>query len=441
MRLIAHGPASRPFAAAIIARLPISMAPLGVILLVQDVTGSYGQAGIVTGAFAVGTAMGAPVWGRALDRLGQPAVIAPTAAVSAAFLVALAISSVQGLPLLSLVALGWLAGVTFPAVTPAMRAAWRVALPDPAHQRAAYALDAVSVETIFIFGPLLLSLLLVVSPPVVPLLVTAGLLLVGGTAYSMTWAARAATAHGIAGRTPAGSGTGPASASDYARGGSSAQPPRLSRRLRSRIDSLLPISLVPVLLTCLGMAVAFGAIDTSLAATARDVLGDQAKLGMLFAAIAGGSALSGLSFGTFDVGHRFQIRFLPLLLLAFAGGLIPLSVLLAQPEPPLLALLPLLFLTGMAIAPTLIILQNLVDVAAPPARTNEGQAWLSTSITTGAGAGTALAGALVDAAGVSWSFAAAGSAALTASVAAAVLRRRHTRRTWPPPYSTLWSTS
>jgi len=112
---------------------------------------------------------------------------------------------------------------------------------------------------------------------------------------------------------------------------------------------------------------------------------------------------------------------------------------LGESTPGLAVLLPLLFLTGMAISPALIILQNLVDVAAPPARTNEGQAWLSTSLTTGAGAGTAVAGALVDAAGVPWSFAAAGSAALMASAMAARLRRRHVRQTWPPTPSTLRS--
>ena len=86
----------------------------------------------------------------------------------------------------------------------------------------------------------------------------------------------------------------------------------------------------------------------------------------------------------------------------------------------------------MGISPTLIILQNLIDVAAPAARVNEGQSWLSTSITTGAGAGTAIAGALIDAAGIAWSFAAAGTAAVTASALAAILRRRHGRRHRPP---------
>ena len=70
-------------------------------------------------------------------------------------------------------------GLTFPPVSPAMRGAWRVILEHDDDRRAAYALEAVTIETIFVTGPLLLSLLLV-APPVVPLLVTAVLLAGGG---------------------------------------------------------------------------------------------------------------------------------------------------------------------------------------------------------------------------------------------------------------------
>jgi predicted MFS family arabinose efflux permease len=409
-----------PFAAAIVARLPISMAPLGMVLLIQQTTGSYGRAGAVTGAYAVGSAVGAPLWGRALDRWGQPRVVALTAALNATLLVLLAVSATRNAAAGVLLVLGFFAGLFMPPVTPAMRVAWRVALPEPATVRAAYALDAVAVETIFITGPLLLSLLLVISAPAVPLIVTAGLTLVGGSAYAATGAARRAhtQAHGRPDASPTRGGPG------------GSNQPAASRVVRI-LGRALPLSLVPVLLTGLCLAVAFGSIDTSLAATARDVLGNQAELGLLFTAIAGGSAFSGLWFGTRDVEHRDQIRYLPFLLLALTGGLVPLSVILGAFTPALWVLLPLLFLTGMGISPTLIILQNLIDVGAPATRVNEGQSWLATSITTGAGAGTAIAGTLIDAAGIPWSFAAAGSAAVTASALAALLRRRHNRY-WPP---------
>lgn len=413
LQLVAPGAAAGPFAAATIARLPISMTPLGIVLLVQHVTGSYAEAGAVTAAFAVGTAVGAPLWGRAMDRFGQPRVVGPTAVVSAVFTALVAVAAGH-VPLVVLVLLGAVAGIAFPAMTPAMRAAWRVAVPDTSRHAAAFALDAVSVETIFIAGPMLLSLLLVVGEPAVPLLVTSALLLVGGIAYAFTAAAR-----------------GAGSASSAA---DSAPPPSDARR--SRFDRVVPQGLLPVLVTGLGMAVAFGSIDTALAATARDVLGNQSALGFLFAAIASGSATSGLWFGARGVTQRSQIRFLPVLLLAFACGLTPISLLLKESRPALLVLLPLLYLTGLAISPTLIILQNLVDLAAPAARSSEGQAWLSTSVTTGAGAGTAAAGGLIDVGGAPWGFATAGVAALVAATFAASLRGRHSRSVWPPRTTT-----
>lgn len=60
-----------------VARLPLSMAPLGILLLVESQRGTYTLAGLVTGAYAVGNALGTPIWGRLMDRVGQVRVLAP----------------------------------------------------------------------------------------------------------------------------------------------------------------------------------------------------------------------------------------------------------------------------------------------------------------------------------------------------------------------------
>jgi MFS family permease len=78
LRILRRRGAAAPFAAAVVARLPISMAPLGIVLLIQSVRGSYAIAGLVTAALALGGALAAPGWGRLLDRVGQPWVIGPT---------------------------------------------------------------------------------------------------------------------------------------------------------------------------------------------------------------------------------------------------------------------------------------------------------------------------------------------------------------------------
>ncbi len=74
--------ARNPFLASVVARLPISMAPLAAVLLVQQVRGSYAVAGLVVGAYALGATVGTPLLGRLVDRLGQPRVIGTTGTVS-----------------------------------------------------------------------------------------------------------------------------------------------------------------------------------------------------------------------------------------------------------------------------------------------------------------------------------------------------------------------
>src|SRR5437763_2795680 len=125
--------------------MPISMAPLAVVLLVQQVRGSYSVAGVVTGALALGAALASPGLGRLVDRLGQPRVIALSGAVSAVLLAALAFATVGGAPDAALVVLAAGAGLASPPVGAAMRGAWRTALPQQGDHLAAYALDAVAI--------------------------------------------------------------------------------------------------------------------------------------------------------------------------------------------------------------------------------------------------------------------------------------------------------
>lgn len=409
--VLRYGPTVRPFAATLIARLPIAMAPLGIILLVQQVRGSYGIAGIITGAFAVGTAVGAPIWGRLMDRFGQARVILPIVLISASFLAAVALTTVAGAGNTVLLSLAFSAGATFPPFSAAMRSTWRMVLPEGPGRRAGYALDAVAVETLFVGGPLLLSLLLIFTPPVAPLLITAGLMAAGGIAYCLTEPARRRA-------LPSGMSSGVSSASasvstSTSEDGSSQHQPR-----RQGLLSVMAPGLPVVFFIMAAMSIGFGVIDTSLAAVAREILGNQNLLGVLFAAIAGASAIGGLLYGG-KASHEHDDRRLAIFLGVFTLGLIPLPFLLASGAPPLWAVLPLLSLAGLSIAPSLIILQNLVDRLSPVGRNFEAQAWLSTSSTTGGAAGAAIAGLLIDTFGVPWSFVGAAAAVLLSCLLAA----------------------
>jgi predicted MFS family arabinose efflux permease len=183
-----------------------------------------------------------------------------------------------------------------------------------------------------------------------------------------------------------------------------------------------------MLLVMLGLSVGFGQLDTSMAATAGEVLGSTEKVGLLFLAIAGGSASGGLVFGSrswsFDERHA-----VPALLWVFAVMLTAMAALMTLPAPPLWALFPLLVVTGGTIAPILIMQQSLLDHLAPAHRLNEAQAFLSAANTTGAAAGTAIAGVLIDYRGLDFSFGGAAAGAGAAALVALLSQSRWRRAT------------
>jgi MFS family permease len=420
-----------PFTATVVGRLPLSMAPLGVLLLVQAVHGSYSVAGLVTGAFALGTAVGGPWWGSTLDRQPHGKVVLCTSLASSLALATLALAVVDERGLALLVTLAATAGLTFPPFGPAMRETWRRALGHDRLRPAGFALDAVAVETIFVAGPLLLSLFVVRTPAVVPLLFTAALLVGGGFGYSVTplvrgqGGRRSPTRHRDRSSVRRRSGRCPRAPWSLPVTRPECRPwPRQRGGGRGTCDGDVPptwrtAGMLPLLAVAAAMSIGFGHIDTSLAATANRALGQPADLGWLFTAIAGGSAIGGLLYGVRRPPWQ-EHRRLPRLLAGFVLGLVPLPLLLRVEHPPLWALMCALVVAGLSIAPTLIISQNVVDRLSHPHRVSEAQSWLSTASTTGAAAGTATAGLLVDRLGISWSFAGAVCAAAAACCAAAL---------------------
>jgi MFS family permease len=253
-------------------------------------------------------------------------------------------------------------------------------------------LDASVVETIFVLGPLLLTVLLA-GPAALPLLVTAGLMLVGGLGYARTYAAR--------------NWRPVRSADGVARGASP---------LRSPGTAL-------TLVVGLAMAVAFGQFDVAMTATAERVFHSEAVLGVFFAAAAIGSTTGGLWYGSRSWPGAERHR-LPVTLAGFAAGTALLAaVLVISPSAPLPLLVGVLLVTGLVIAPSLIVQQSLIDQHTAADRRSEAQAWLTTGLTAGSAAGMAVAGVLVDRAAPAAAFA-GGSAALIVAVLVAVAAQR-----------------
>ena len=144
--------------ASVVGRLPIGMAVISILLFIQQVDKSYSRAGIASGLYVVGVAMLAPYVGRLIDRFGpRPLMIISACAYPLALCALIAVVEFgASTPWLGVAA--FCAGATLPPVSTCVRALLRRLLSDSTHLQAAYSLDSVLMESVFIVGPALVSL-------------------------------------------------------------------------------------------------------------------------------------------------------------------------------------------------------------------------------------------------------------------------------------------
>ena len=135
----------RLFATSILARLPLAMLSIGLLVHAQHLTGSFAAAGVVTGVYAIALGIGGPLLGQLVDRRGQTSVLLASATVAATLLVAIAVQPV-GASLAVLLALAAGIGLAEPPVGACLRTQLPALLSDPGAVRAAYALEASVVE-------------------------------------------------------------------------------------------------------------------------------------------------------------------------------------------------------------------------------------------------------------------------------------------------------
>lgn len=382
--MLAHPGAAAFSATGLVARLPISMAGLGIVLLVQGATGSYGLAGSVSAAYMVANAVLAILQGRLLDRWGQGPVLAVAGTVFGLATSALVWSVQTDQPILWSYVAAAVAGGSLPQIGSAVRARWAHVLDQPAQVQTAYALEAVFDEVVFICGPILVTVLATLVDPVLGLAVAA----VAGSLGAWAFAVQRTTAP-----VP----------HPHRRGG--------DRRVPLPWRTLGPLTVVSA---CLG--VLFGAAEVTTVAFA-DEQGSPAWAGGLLALWALGSLLSGVVTGAISwrrgPGHRVRVG-----ALAMACAMAPLFLVGSL---PLMGLV--LLVGGAAIAPTLIATMSLVERATPRARLTEGMALVQTGLVAGVAPGAAASGFVVDAAGASSAYLVSLGAGALAAVAALTLPR------------------
>jgi MFS family permease len=124
-RQLLSDPRSRAFSlAGLLARMPLSMTALSIVLLVSAMTGSYGRAGIITGTATVAGAVAAPLWGRYIDRVGQARVLILAGLICNVSLTLLLLTVLAGLPLVVTLVTAVGVGLGFSSAGSCVRARW-----------------------------------------------------------------------------------------------------------------------------------------------------------------------------------------------------------------------------------------------------------------------------------------------------------------------------
>ncbi|HET6151897.1 MAG TPA: MFS transporter [Marmoricola sp.] len=355
-RVFAH-PGSTAFSSSgLVARLPMSMMTLGIVILVSSLSGSYGQAGQVSAAFVVGNAVVAIGHGRLADRFGQTRVLYADA-VLFALATGLLVRAVTGgwaNPLPHLLAA--LAGATMPQIGSMVRARWAHVVSDDSERHTAFAVEAVVDEVVFVTGPALVTFLSTLYAPQTGLLVALGL----GTVGTMLLALQPTTA-----------------------------PPAHPVEHSTATEPLPWARLLPIAFAALALGCLFGGLEVGTVAVAADN-GHKAASGALLALFSFGSMVAGIIAGsvhwrTSDL-RRFQLGI----------GLLAPGMLVLPFISNLVVLGALLFVIGTALAPTLIAIVSLLESSTPRSRLTEAMAVFQTGISTGLAPGAYLAGVVAD---------------------------------------------
>ncbi len=380
MRAVLRIPGVLPlFAVSCIGRLPMGALGLLMILRMHDATGSFARGGVVAAVYTVSMGFSNPFLARVVDRRGQTLVLRAGALVSAAAIAGFALLPLSA-PVAAFAALAAAAGFAQPPVGACMRSLWPVVAPDPDMRHAALSLESVVLEGIYIAGPVLIVGAIGSFSLVAALLFCSAVLIVGDIGFS---------AH------PLSRAWRPAEQAERHRAGA----------LRGR-----GVRVLVAVFALLGLAV--GAVEVAVPAT-LEPLGDRELTGPLLGLWGVGSMVAGVLAARAGAAADPPRR-LAVLLAAWGAA----HAALAFGTGPV-SLGALLLVAGVAISPTLIYANAMLDALAPAGTLTEAFTWTTAGLTAGIAAGAALAGVLVEAASPSVAFALLGGGGL---VAAAVVR-------------------
>ncbi|HEX5857616.1 MAG TPA: MFS transporter [Microbacterium sp.] len=364
----------RIIAAQLTARFPNGMTSLAILLHIEQVTGSYGAAGLVLAATSVGQAIAGPVTSRWMGIWGMRRVLTATLAVCALAITGLALIE---MPLPGYMALGVVAGLA----TPPIQSAARTIYPKLVNSRQLtplFSLDASLQEIIWIVAPVVITFVATQVGTVQALLLIVVILIGGGAWFILS---------PEVGRV---------------------RIPR-SRRGLGKVLMKPPILLATVVGFLLIGACA--AVEAGVVATFGH---SGLEAGIVLAVFSIGSLAGGLAFGHIPIGRWAMARRMAILSVGLSLTVFSLNIWWLSGT---------LFLAGIGIAPALAVLFAMTSASVKFSETAEAYGWIGTGQLIGAAAGSAVAGFLIDGTGPQGAYWAAASFAVVGLLVALVFVR------------------
>ncbi|GAB6260310.1 MFS transporter [Photobacterium sp. R1] len=366
----------------LIARMPTSMAGIGIITMLSQLSGSYWLAGAVAATFTLTMAIVAPQISRAVDRYGQRKILPYAAGLSVIAMILLLVCIRYEGPIWSYFLFAALAGF-MPSMPAMIRARWTAIYKGDERLHTAYSFESVMDEVCFIIGPpLAVGLCVSVAPEAGPF--TAAVLLgIGVTLFVRQ---------------------------------TQTEPPVQVMTDDRRDSALKPLPMKMLMLTLLALGTIVGTVDVISVAFAEQQ-GEPVAASYVLSAYAAGSCLSGLLFGTLKLQLELRKQ---LLLAALATALTTLPLMLVTGTTTLAMSV---FIAGVFFAPTMIITMGLVERIVPENQLTEGFTWMITGLGIGIAAGAAVVGWMIDAYGIHAGFAVTISAGLAVFLIALLCSR------------------
>ncbi|MEA1844160.1 MFS transporter [Agrobacterium tumefaciens] len=357
-REIFRAPGAKGFSAAgFFARLPIAMAPIGIVAMLSQTHGEYWLAGAVSATFALTNAAVAPQISRLVDRKGQSSVLVPATIISVIAFAILIIATNQRWPAWTLFLSAFLAAA-MPSIPAMMRARWTEIFRDRPELNTAFAFESAADELVYIAGASLSVGLAVSLFPEAGMMISTASLALGTFAFLLQ-----------------------RSTEPKVRAVESGSRQHSAIRLRS-------VQIITVTLIFVGST--FATAEVSAVAITKE-LGQPEAASLVIGVYAIGSFVVGLLLGAINPKMPLQRQ---LLIAVSVLALTALPLLFASTTVSLLAFA--VFLSGVAISPIFITAFGLIERRVPESMLTEGVTWVMTGIGIGMALGAFISGWVID---------------------------------------------